>query len=131
MIDKDKVYYLASAYSSGRDFVSAEDREHFKINNYEAIDYVATLLINEGYIVIEPIAQCHPKHLKYKLQHGFEFWKRRDLAYIDICAGVIVFTDICGYWRKSTGVTGEIEHARSTGKPIYFLSLIDGKLTWR
>lgn len=88
---------------------------------YEIVEKVATLLINEGYCMFEPIATCYHKEQKYHLPCNFEYWAERDKLAIDRSDGIIV---VCiDGWDKSNGVMKEIEHAWDTGKPVYLLTI--------
>lgn len=112
--DISKVYYLASPYST-----PVEDGDYKQIR-YQLIEAIALDLMNQGYILIEPIATSHPKSVKYHLPQTFDYWQRRDLSLIDVSHGVIV-ADMFG-WDKSVGVTEEIKHAKAHGKPVYLYS---------
>ncbi len=113
IIDKGKLYYLASPYSHVNPFVQAM--------RYEMINYIAARLTEEGYMLIEPIGSCFDKSLKYKMPGGYEYWKHRDRTLIEHSAGIIVAT--MEGWSYSVGVTDEIAHAKELGLPVYMLNI--------
>lgn len=110
--NENKLYYLASPYSHPDPYI-----KHLR---YEQINKIAVLLIERGLLLIEPIASCHDKSLKYKLPTGYEYWKTRDRALIKKSDGVIVA--MMDGWKESIGVTDEVEYATSLDKPILFLN---------
>ncbi len=110
-LDKNKVYYLASPYSHiNKDRMNAR---------YEAIEFIAALLIHEGIILIEPIAMCHHKSIKYELESGYEYWKSRDRTFIERSDGIIL-TRMEG-WEESKGMEDEAGYAYLLNKDIIYL----------
>lgn len=107
------LFYLASPYSN----------KDPKIQDQNAIDIddIAAILIKRGLALIEPITMCHNKAKKHKFPHGFEYWKDRDLNYIDHCDAVLVIR--MNNWKESRGVQAEIQHALSTKKSVYYLDV--------
>jgi len=114
-LSEEKVYYLASPYSH-RD----PDRMH---KRFEAIDAVATWLIREGAMLIEPISMCHSKSLTHELPGGYEYWQRRDRKFVSMCDGIII-TKLEG-WDKSVGMADELQYAASLGKDIHTINVTD------
>jgi hypothetical protein len=110
-IDKTKVYYLASPYTS-KDPAIMESR-------YLAVEEVGSKLMLQGYCLIEPIAANHNKAKRFKLPTDFAFWKDYSERMVAKADGVIVLT--LDGWRESVGVQGEIAHARGLGKPVYYI----------
>jgi hypothetical protein len=110
---KEKLYYLASPYSHPSLFV--------QVMRYEIINYVAADLINDGYMLIEPIASCADKSNKYKLPGGYTYWQHRDRKLIERCDGVIVVK--MEGWEESTGVNDELAYAGELGLPVHTLEL--------
>ncbi len=113
MLDKTKVYYLASPYSHKQQAVMDM--------RYEMVNMAGAILIKEGFILIEPIAMCHHKSGKYDLPTGYEYWKTRDRTFIERSDGIIVLT--LDGWKESVGVSDEIQYSYYLGKQIVYLSL--------
>ena len=111
-LDKSKMYYLASPYS--------HEFKSFMIARYERTIKAGYKLIKEGFKLIEPIAMCHEKTMRFDLPGGYEYWKDRDRHLVDLCDGLIVLT-LPG-WDESIGVSDEIAWAEKQGKPICFVS---------
>lgn len=109
----NKLYYLASPYSSENQLV--------RVMRYETISYIAAKLIEQGYFLIEPIASCHDKALKYGLPIGYEYWKTRDRLLISRCDAIIVA--MMPGWKESVGVKDEIEYAESLGKEVIYFDV--------
>lgn len=106
------VYYIASPYSTPVDIGD------FKSKRCDEVEAIAVDLMKKGYVLIEPIASSHHKAIKHKLPQTFDYWKKRDLALIDACDGLIVAADMEN-WDRSAGVTEELIHAKRTNKPIF------------
>jgi hypothetical protein len=113
IIDKGKLYYLASPFSHANPFVQNV--------RYEMINYIAAQLTLDGYMLIEPIGSCFDKSRKYELPGGYEYWKTRDRKLIEHSEGIIV-AKMEG-WSYSVGVTDEIVHAKELGLPVYMLDV--------
>ena len=113
IIDKGKLYYLASPFSHANPFVQTV--------RYEMINYIAARLTEEGYMLIEPIGSCFDKSTKYKMPGGYEYWKHRDRTLIEHSDGIIV-AQMEG-WSYSVGVGDEIDHAVKLGLSVYLLDV--------
>ncbi len=113
IMDKSKLYYLASPYSHHNPFVQTM--------RYEIINYLAARLTLDGYMLIEPIGSCFDKSKKYEMPGGYDYWKTRDRKLIEHSDGIIVAT--MEGWTYSVGVTDEIEHAIELGLPVYNLDV--------
>lgn len=88
------------------------------------------LLSSMGWNVFSPITHSHPIHVMYPEVRGdWEFWKQIDTEYLQISKRIIVLT-LPG-WRKSTGVTAEIEIGHQLGLELLFIHPFNGgfKLT--
>lgn len=85
------------------------------------VQAIATKLMEDGYILHEPIASCHWKQEHFQLPADYSYWKRRDRTLIEHSDGVIVA--MMPGWNKSTGVTDEIAHAKSLGKEVWYLEV--------
>lgn len=112
-LSTNKVYYLASPYSHKTKKVMNQ--------RYEKVNEAGALLCLMGYTIIEPIAMCHHKSLKYAMPTGYEYWKKRDRTFVHMSDGVIVLT-LPG-WQESVGVTDEVAYAKSLKKKVYYVSL--------
>lgn len=117
--DINKIWYLASPYSTpmmpGHTKLEACDIRH------KQVEWFGAQLMNLGYILWEPIASSYFKAKYFDLPQTYEFWQNRDRTMIENSAGVIV-CDIQG-WKGSTGVTDEVQYARSLGKPVYLVQV--------
>jgi len=111
ILDVDKVYYLASPYSHPlEDLMNAR---------YEAVNEAGASLCQRGFILIEPIAMCHTKSLKYNIPTGYEYWKTRDRKFISISGGIIVL--MLPGWKESIGVSDEVAYAKELGLDIIYI----------
>jgi hypothetical protein len=111
MLDKGKLYYLASPYSKYPDGMVAA---------FEDISCIAARLIGEGYKLFSPIAHSHPIALYGKLdQLSHDLWLALDEAIMQKCDGIIV-AKMDG-WETSYGVTWEIDWFRKNKgvEPFY------------
>ena len=117
-LDITKCYYLASPFSTPK--IPRETKKQ----RYNTINDIASVLISRyNLILIEPIVMCYEKAKKYNLPQTFDYWATRDKAFIDRCDGGVIVAMMPG-WKTSKGVTAEIQHAKFTGKPIYYLDYI-------
>jgi hypothetical protein len=126
--DINKVWYICSPYSSAPPWYLqdthkyVDDFKKMMIDiRHREIQSIATKLILEGYILIEPIASCHFKQEHFQLPEEYGYWKRRDRTLIEHSDGVIVA--MMPGWHKSTGVTDEIAHAEDLGKEVWYLEV--------
>lgn len=107
------LYYLASPYSHDNKFVQNV--------RYEMTLYASYILIERGYRLLEPIAQCHQQSLRYDLPGGYDFWQDRDRDFISRCDAVLVLK--FPGWAESKGVTDEINYAIELKKPVYYIDV--------
>jgi len=110
-IDKGKLYYFASPYSHKNAFVTQI--------RYEIVNYIATQMLEEGYLLIEPIAMCHNKAKTYGLDGSYKTWMDRDRGFISKSDGIIVVC-LTG-WEKSEGIEDEVRFAKSLDKEVTYL----------
>ncbi len=111
-LDSDKVYYLASPYSSlFPELVLERYQEQGRLCVY--------LLTELGLCVINPIEMCHHLSQRFKLPSGYEYWKKRDRRLIDCCDATIVC--MMNGWENSIGVNDEIAYTLGSGKIVYYL----------
>lgn len=121
--DINKVYYLASPYSSALPWYGTNgDTFKAAIENIRhlQIQAIAAKLIHQDYILVEPIASCQFKQLHFGLKASYDYWQRRDRALIKVCDGIIIV--MMDGWNKSIGVSDEIDYAKSLGKEVWFLT---------
>lgn len=96
------------------------EEESFKI-----VNEVASILMNEGYIVYSPISHCHTIALEYKMPTDYEFWKNNCEAFVTWCDCIVVVNIDSSSTRgsdlieKSKGVQAEVKLAISQSKEIY------------
>lgn len=110
-LKKNSMYYFASPYSHKSPLV--QDRR------YMAAIGACAKLIQEGYLVLEPIGSCHEKSLLFQLPGGYQYWQKRDRLMIKKSDGIVILK-IDG-WDTSVGVTDEISYAKRLGKPVVFI----------
>lgn len=106
-----KVIYLASPYSHTDPDVVKQRVRDFAIT--------AARLESEGDVHVVSAMFNHMLLEHATLPSDWEFWKSYSLTILDRADAVYVL-QLDG-WEKSSGVAGEIEHARNTGKPVVFL----------
>ena len=85
---------------------------------FESACRAAAALIRQGKTVFAPIAHSYGI-CAYGLPGDWQFWRRHDRRYLDVCDEVVVL--MLDGWRESVGVQAEIAIARECGKPITFL----------
>lgn len=86
---------------------------------YEAVTLVAGDLMNRHHVVYSPITHNHPIAERTDLPRTWDFWKLFDLPMLDLSESLFVLC-LPG-WKKSTGVTAEIEYAKSKNIPIVYM----------
>ena len=111
--------YLAVPYSykcPNPDIVRMVQRFRF-----EACTKASGWLMNKyGWTIFSPITHSHPIHLLCPdIPGDWQFWKKVDLEYLACCCRIVVLT-LPG-WRKSTGVTAELEEANRLGLELFFI----------
>lgn len=109
-----RLIYLASPYSHKEKLI----QEH----RYKLITHVAARLTHQhGYAMFLPITQSHQlvEALPTQLSGTFQKWQDIDLYMVEKADELWVCT--MPGWRESVGVTAEIEHAKTLGKPIYYI----------
>jgi hypothetical protein len=78
------------------------------------------LMTKFGWNVFSPITHSHPMHLMCPdIRGDWEFWKTIDTEYLQLSFRIVTLT-LPG-WRKSTGVTTELEIANQCGIESLFL----------
>ena len=106
--------YLCSPFSHP-DPVVREQR-------FEAACRATAELMRSGKSVFSPIVSSHPL-CRYGLPLDWQFWQRHDLAFLAMCDEVVVLK--LDGWAQSVGVQAEIAAARTLGKPVTFLNVVD------
>jgi hypothetical protein len=104
------IYYLASPYSHN----DAAIRKH----RTELATEAAVQLLHLGIFVFAPIPYNEPWE-KYNLPGDWNFWADFDKSFVERCDGGLIVLMLDG-WQKSTGVTAEIEFAKSLNLPVYY-----------
>ena len=102
--------YLASPYSDPDPAIQEQ--------RFQYACAAAAELMRRGMLVFSPIAHTHPI-AQYGLPKDWEFWKKYDEAFLEVCTKIIVLT-IPG-WSKSVGVQAEIEICKRAGKPVEYM----------
>lgn len=112
MLNKDKVYYFASPYSS-------KDQAIVEARYLEQQRLVAHLIKEHELLIINPIEMCHNIGKNYGLPQGYDFWMKRDRKLISISDAVIVA--LMPGWKESKGVTDEIAYAKSLRHRVFYI----------
>jgi hypothetical protein len=113
-LDKKKIYYMASPYSSD-DVVLKATRVQLAID-------AAIHFMHLDIVVFPPIALNGPWATTHNIRGDWTYWERYDKMYIDRCDGGVIVLMLEG-WDRSVGVTAEIEYAKSTGKDVYYITM--------
>lgn len=107
------IYYLASPYTHADSVV--------KKARAEQATEAAVKLLHLGIFVFAPIPYNEPWE-KYNLPGDWAFWCEFDKSFVERCDGGLIVLMLDG-WDKSTGVTAEIEFAKSLNLPIFYATL--------
>lgn len=107
------IYYLASPYTH-KDAAIRKQRA-------EQATEAAVKLLRMGIFVFAPIPYNEPWE-RFNLPGDWAFWAEFDKSFVERCDGGLIVLMLDG-WDKSTGVTAEIEFAKSIGSPVYYTSL--------
>jgi hypothetical protein len=111
--------YLAGPYSYKHE--DPEEVKRVQEERFLAETQAAAWLMNTyDWNVFSPITHSHPLHIHSKMRGDWEFWKRIDTEFLQLCCRIVVL-GIDG-WRESTGVTAELKIAKEFGIPRYFLT---------
>lgn len=106
------IYYLASPYTH-------KDPSVRKLRAETATE-AAVKLLHLGIFVFAPIPYNEPWE-KYNLPGDWAFWADFDKSFVERCDGGLIVLMIDG-WKNSTGVTAEIEFAKSINLPVYYVT---------
>jgi len=118
--------YLACPYSVTGEY--KQDEKMIRIQRFIAATTAAGILSLEGFAVISPITQSHMMVSKVEnLPSSWDFWKKFDRKFLEVCDELFILA-IEG-WKDSIGVAGEIEIARSLGKPVRYFNFDGEKLS--
>lgn len=91
---------------------------------------IAGKLIKHGVPVFCPIAHTHPIADFCEMDPlDHSIWIPADKPMMDGAAALVVA--LMASWRESYGISIEIEHFRSAGKPVYYLDLESFELSDR
>jgi hypothetical protein len=113
--------YLASPYSAAS---RQEERERFVM-----VAGMAGVLLLKGHIVYSPIAHSHPiRQACPDVSGNWEFWETIDRFFIGAMEALVVLR-LHG-WRESTGVTDELEIAKTLGKKIGYIDNGGTEIEW-
>lgn len=107
------IYYLASPYTH-------KDPAIRKLRAELATE-AAVKLLHMGIFVFAPIPYNEPWE-KYNLPGDWSFWADFDKSFVERCDGGLIVLMLDG-WEKSTGVTAEIEFAKSLKLPVYYVTM--------
>jgi hypothetical protein len=88
---------------------------------YEMARKVCAEMLNNGEITYSPIVHCHELARHHDLTRDFAFWQHYNFAMLDLASELVVLR--LEGWEDSTGLRGEIEHAKSLSLPISFRDL--------
>ena len=98
-------------------------------SSYHQANKFAAAVMNMGYNPFSPITHSHPL-TKFGVPGDWEFWKRIDLDWIDVCEEVWVLIPLEGEGKvkKSTGVQSELAYALENNKPVRYFTFNGGQL---
>lgn len=118
--------YLASLYSNGVNSDSTVDTVVRQLR-YEYTSKRLVEFMNSGEFVFSPIVHCHEISTKYRLPKTYEFWKNNDRHFISRSdkVYVLMMKDKHGSWKKSEGITDEINFAKSIGVQVEYIDCED------
>jgi hypothetical protein len=111
-MNKNGLIYLASPYSDPNPEVTEQ--------RYQEVLKATHYLMDQGYTVFSPIVHCHVILKMYGLPTSWEYWKKYDSVYLEMCSELLIYT-LPG-WEHSKGIRGEIDIATALMTPIEFLS---------
>lgn len=103
--------YLASPYSTSNKLL--------RYARYQSAVKAVAGLVEKGHVVYSPIVHWHFPAEKHRLPTSFDFWKKQNFAMIELCNSLWVL--ILHDWKKSKGVTAEIEYAKKLGKGLSYM----------
>lgn len=112
-IDKNKIIYVASPYSSGVP-------ERVK-NNFEVITKYVADLVSIGYIAISPITYGHVLLDYAEMPSDYFFWQHFCIGLLAKCDCLLV-VQMPG-WELSVGMADEIKYAKENNIPITYITL--------
>lgn len=107
------IYYLASPYTHTDPAIRKQ--------RAELATEAAVRLLHMGIFVFAPIPYNEPWE-KYNLPGDWAFWADFDKSFVERCDGGLIVLMLDG-WDRSTGVTAEIEFAKSLNKPVYYTTM--------
>jgi hypothetical protein len=108
---KGKIEYLGLPYTD----------ENSLLKDWRALvsDKVAADLTTQGRIIFAPISAWHHIAKRYDLPGTFEYWLELDEEFIKISKKLLII--MLPGWKKSNGVSGEIELANKYSIPIEYI----------
>lgn len=125
--DINKIYYICSPYSTPVPDLSSLPKDLqdltkrlLRKRRHDEAQRLASKLIEQGYLLVEPIASCHYKNDKLGLKAEYDYWQRRDRRLVERCDGVIVLG--MDGWKESVGVTDEVKYAKELGREVWLYS---------
>lgn len=113
-----ELWYLATVYT--------QHPEGLLKAYTDANEAAARVIENWGVRIFCPIAHSHSLCAVYGTKGGLggetdaDFWKWFDAPFLERCDGLIVVR--MPGWKKSVGITHEIDVMEKAGKPILYLS---------
>jgi len=88
--------------------------------SFKEVNKCAAFFMNLGFAVYSPISQNHPIASEHSLPTKWDFWEKMDYEFLGICDQMMV---LClDGWKKSRGVTAEIQYAKFNKIPITYLN---------
>lgn len=118
-----KMIYIASSYTCRDKRLSRDAQLDVELLRYLGVTQaIGRLQDKYPYAFIGPITQSHhtANYMKSR-KTTFDAWRLRDLTYISRCDELWILTDKDESWRKSKGVTEEVEFAMINDIPIKFI----------
>ena len=121
------MFYIISLYS----LEAKGDSELSKFKRQSRYEYTmkrTAELLKSGNHCFSPITHCHEMANQHEMPKDYSFWKANDRHFVSLSEAVIVLDmkTSCGLnYESSEGMSDEIAHAKSIGKPVIFLKADD------
>lgn len=108
---KHDLIYIASPYTNDDKFI----KEVWVL----VVSKVCAELMKEGKIIFSPIAMGHNISKTADIPSDWAYWADTCVAYLERCQALYVV--MIEGWKKSTGVTAEIQIAIDMNIPIMYI----------
>jgi hypothetical protein len=113
-----RLIYLAGPYSHTEEEVMKERRDGFM----KALAFFANS--TENLCLYSPIVHWSAVAFEYDLRHDANFWHQQNFHMIKLSTAMWILP--MDGWRKSYGLSQEMEYAESIGRETLFVADADG-----